>query len=103
MAVKPAVLLASAAFVGALGYGGISLASAQTSTTTPNSTTAPNGTTTPDNSTAPNTTAPNNSGRPHDRANCPNGGSSGSTGSTGSNGSNGTGYLQVPGDATNSV
>jgi hypothetical protein len=96
MAVKPAVLLASAAFIGALGYGGISLASAQTPTTTPNSTSPGESTTTPPN----NSGTPNNPEAPHDKANCPNMGSEGSSGSTGSSG---TGYMQVPNDGSNSV
>src|SRR5262249_30515376 len=77
MAVKPGVLLAGAAFVGALAYGGVQLASAQTSNNTP-SQENPAPSTTPNNSTAPN-------GYPMpDNAHCPHMGSNGSNGTNGS-------------------
>ena len=95
MAVKPAVLLASAAFVGALGYGGISLASAQTPTTTPNTTNPGESTTAPNNSYAPNDSA-----TPKDTKNCPN---MGSEGSGGTSGSSDTGYMPVPNDVSENV
>ncbi|MCU1427884.1 MAG: hypothetical protein JWL83_1884 [Actinomycetia bacterium] len=79
MAIKPRVVVGSAVFIGALAAGGITLASAQTTTTTPNPTT-PN-TTSPGSSP----TMPYGSTVPHDRANCPHmGGSSGSSGTNGS-------------------
>jgi hypothetical protein len=71
---KPSVVVASAVFVGALGLGGITLASAQESTTTTPETTAPDGTTNPEGS------APSDSGH-----NCPERGTADGSGESGGN------------------
>ena len=95
MAIKPVAVIAAAAIAGAIGFGGVTMASAQESSTTPttaqDSTTAPSTespTTNTPSTEAPSTTAPSTGnpapapGHSQDNPYCPNmGGSSGATGS----------------------
>jgi hypothetical protein len=75
MHMKISHLAAAAALTGFIGFGGVSLASAQTDPSTT--------TTTPSTTTAPDAGTPAPDGRAHDPANCPNmGGDSSSTDSS---------------------